>query len=59
MDSKRKMIIAITVFAVAILAIVLLFPYGLQAQFGFRDESEQKVAGEVSKIGQTLYNIDK
>jgi len=44
---------------VAILAIVLLFPYGLQAQFGFRDESEQKVAGEVSKIGQTLYNIDK
>ena len=44
---------------VAILAIVLLFPYGVQAQFGFRDESEQKVAGEVSKIGQTLYNIDK
>lgn len=44
---------------VAILAVVLLFPYGLQAQFGFRDESEQKVAGEVSKIGQTLYNIDK
>ncbi len=44
---------------VAILAIVLLFPYGLQAQFGFRDESEQKVAGEVSKIGQTLYNIDR
>lgn len=44
---------------VAILAIVLLFPYGVQAQFGFRDESEQKVAGEVSKIGQTLYNIDR
>ncbi len=44
---------------VAILAVVLLFPYGLQAQFGFRDESEQKVAGEVSKIGQTLYNIDR
>ncbi len=39
--------------------ILILFSNTVSAQIGFRDESEYKISGEVSKIGQTLYNIDR
>ena len=43
----------------ALLLLALLLCYNASAQFGFRDESERRIMGEVSKIGQTLYNIDR
>ena len=42
-----------------LLFLVVFTAYNVFAQYGFRDESEKKVYKEVSKLGQTLYNIDR